>query len=198
MVRDAEHQSHRSGRQHTLARGKSITGTHAFVREPQPLDERPQCRWKRWGVTNDHRANTKRSIVMKENVGAVDSIPVHILIIGGSQFLGRYLTEASLAHEHAVTLFNRGKSNPDLFPHVEKLHGDRNENLDALAGRRWDVVIDTCGYTSHAVRATAELLERCRPALHIHLELVGLCGLRYAATERKRAHTGVTCRPRRG
>lgn len=83
---------------------------------------------------------------------------MNILIIGGSEFLGRYLTKASLAHGHAVTLFNRGKSNPDLFPQVEKLRGDRNENLDALAGRRWDAVIDTCGYTSHAVRATAELL----------------------------------------
>jgi 2'-hydroxyisoflavone reductase len=83
---------------------------------------------------------------------------VNILIIGGSEFLGRYLTEASLARRHAVALFNRGKSNADLFPHVEKLRGDRNENLDALAGRRWDAVIDTCGYTSQAVRATAGLL----------------------------------------
>ena len=83
---------------------------------------------------------------------------MNILIIGGSEFLGRYLTEASLARRHAVTLFNRGKSNADLFPHVEKLRGDRNENLDALAGRRWDAVIDTCGYTSQAVRATAGLL----------------------------------------
>ncbi len=83
---------------------------------------------------------------------------MNILIIGGTEFLGRYLTESALTRGHAVTLFNRGKSNPRLFPSVEKLRGDRNHSLEALTGKRWDAVIDTCGYTSHAVRTTAEFL----------------------------------------
>lgn len=81
-----------------------------------------------------------------------------ILIIGGTVFLGRYLVEAAQARGHEVTLFNRGMHSPELFPDVEKLRGNRNSNLDALRGRRWDVAIDTCGYTPRTVGASAQLL----------------------------------------
>jgi 2'-hydroxyisoflavone reductase len=81
-----------------------------------------------------------------------------LLVLGGTIFLGRYLVEAALARGHEVTLFNRGQHNPDLFPDVEKLRGDRNGDLTALAGRRWDAVIDTCGYIPRIVRTSAELL----------------------------------------
>jgi 2'-hydroxyisoflavone reductase len=73
--------------------------------------------------------------------------------------LGRHLVEAALAAGHEVTLFNRGTTNPDLFPDVEQLRGDRNaDNLAALRGRGWDAAIDTCGYIPRVVRASAELL----------------------------------------
>jgi 2'-hydroxyisoflavone reductase len=81
-----------------------------------------------------------------------------ILIIGGTVFLGRYLVEAAQARGHEVTLFNRGLHNPELFPDVERLRGNRHSNLDALRNRRWDAAIDTCGYTPGTVRASAELL----------------------------------------
>lgn len=81
-----------------------------------------------------------------------------ILIIGGTVFLGRYLVEAALARGHEVTLFNRGIHNADLFPEVERLRGNRHADLDVLGGRRWDVVIDTCGYTPGTVGASARLL----------------------------------------
>jgi 2'-hydroxyisoflavone reductase len=82
-----------------------------------------------------------------------------ILIIGGTVFLGRYLIAAALERGHEVTLFNRGRHNdPELFPEVERLVGDRKVNLDALRGRRWDAAIDTCGYTPGAVRASTEAL----------------------------------------
>lgn len=81
-----------------------------------------------------------------------------ILIIGGTVFVGRYLVEAALKRGHEVTLFNRGLHDSGLFPEVERLRGDRRSNLDVLGGRRWDVVIDTCGYTPGAVRATAQQL----------------------------------------
>lgn len=81
-----------------------------------------------------------------------------LLLLGGPKFLGRALLESALARGHQITTFNRGTTNPDLFPEVEKIHGDRKENLDALRGRKWDVVVDTCGYFPKHVRATATLL----------------------------------------
>ncbi|HEX8144939.1 MAG TPA: NAD-dependent epimerase/dehydratase family protein [Pyrinomonadaceae bacterium] len=83
---------------------------------------------------------------------------MRILILGGTIFLGRHLVEAAQARAHQVTLFNRGLHSPELFPDVEKLHGDRDGGLDVLRGRRWDVVIDTCGFVPRVVRASAELL----------------------------------------
>lgn len=83
---------------------------------------------------------------------------MNILIIGGTRFLGRALVNAALARGHRLTLFNRGQSNPDLFPEVERLTGDRTKDLSALAGRRWDAVIDTCGYEPGVVRKSAALL----------------------------------------
>jgi 2'-hydroxyisoflavone reductase len=78
-----------------------------------------------------------------------------LLILGGTVFLGRHLVESALARHHQVTLFNRGQHNPDLFPQVEKLRGDRDGGLDALLGRTWDAVIDTCGYIPRLVNASA-------------------------------------------
>ncbi|MEH7389575.1 NAD-dependent epimerase/dehydratase family protein [Bacillus sp. JJ1503] len=81
-----------------------------------------------------------------------------LLILGGTRFLGRYLVEAALEKGHQVTLFNRGKENPNLFPDVDTLIGDRNGNLEALKGKKWDAVIDTCGFIPRIVRESAELL----------------------------------------
>jgi 2'-hydroxyisoflavone reductase len=83
---------------------------------------------------------------------------MEILVIGGTVFLGRALVEAALEKDHRVTLFNRGKSNPECFPEVEKLLGDREIDLSILEGRSWDVVVDTCGYVPRVVRKSAELL----------------------------------------
>lgn len=83
---------------------------------------------------------------------------MHILIIGGTVFVGRHLVEQAVVRGHTVTLFNRGRSNPGLFPEVEHLVGDRSGDLHALAGRTWDAVIDTCGYHPRDVRATVQAL----------------------------------------
>ena len=83
---------------------------------------------------------------------------MRLLIIGGTIFLGRHLAEQALAQGHTVTLFNRGRSNPALFPQVEHLIGDRTGDLSALAGRTWDAVIDTCGYHPRDVRRTLDVL----------------------------------------
>ena len=81
-----------------------------------------------------------------------------ILVLGGTVFVGRHLVEAALARGHELALFNRGQHNPELFPQLERLRGDRDGDLEALKGRRWDVVIDTCGYVPHVVGQSAGLL----------------------------------------
>jgi 2'-hydroxyisoflavone reductase len=83
---------------------------------------------------------------------------VKLLVLGGTKFLGRAAVEAALEKGHEVTLFNRGETNPELFPEAEKLRGDRDQDLSALAGRSWDSVIDTCGHLPRQVRAAADLL----------------------------------------
>jgi 2'-hydroxyisoflavone reductase len=83
---------------------------------------------------------------------------LRILILGGTKFLGRAATEAALERGHELTLFNRGKTSPKLFPEVEQLRGDRKRDLTLLAGRTWDAVIDPSGYVPGDVRASAEQL----------------------------------------
>jgi len=90
------------------------------------------------------------------------SRPLALLILGGTAFLGPELVEAARARGHTLTLFNRGKTNPGLFPDIETLLGDRDPlkepGLKALEGRKWDAVIDTSGYVPRVVKASAELL----------------------------------------
>lgn len=81
-----------------------------------------------------------------------------ILVLGGTEFLGRSLVESALAAGHEVTLFNRGRRNNSLFPDVERIIGDRRGDLAALAGRQWDAAVDPSGYLPSQVRRMAELL----------------------------------------
>ena len=83
---------------------------------------------------------------------------MELLILGGTVFLGRALVETAIARGHRLTLFNRGQSNPGLFPQLEKLVGERDSGLEALGGRHWDAVIDTCGYLPRLVRQSARRL----------------------------------------
>jgi 2'-hydroxyisoflavone reductase len=83
---------------------------------------------------------------------------VRLLVLGGTKFLGRAAVEAALARGHEVTLFNRGETNPELFPEAERLRGDRTGDLSALEGREWDAVLDPSGYIPAVVRASAKLL----------------------------------------
>ena len=82
-----------------------------------------------------------------------------LLIIGGTRFLGRHLVNSARVRGHTVTLFNRGKSNPNLFLQVDKIQGDREKDLDQLTGQHWDAVIDTCGYFPRIVKMSAEALK---------------------------------------
>ena len=81
-----------------------------------------------------------------------------ILVLGGTQFVGRALVEAGLAAGDELTLFHRGLTNPGLFPEVEHVHGDRDGGLGALGGRSWDACIDVSGYLPRLVGDSAAAL----------------------------------------
>ena len=85
--------------------------------------------------------------------------PLNILILGGTGFIGPHQVRYAMYRGHQVTIFNRGRTAPDLFPGVESLIGDRDGQIDALRGRTWDAVIDNSGYVPRHVRDTAELLQ---------------------------------------
>lgn len=86
---------------------------------------------------------------------------MRILILGGTVFVGRAVTDAALTRGHGVTHFNRGKSAPD-DPRVETLHGDRTDAAAlgrSVGGRTWDAVIDTSGYMPQDVQRSADALK---------------------------------------
>ncbi|AWN22073.1 NAD-dependent epimerase [Deinococcus irradiatisoli] len=82
-----------------------------------------------------------------------------ILVLGGTRFVGRHLVLALLERGHRVSVFTRGKSGDDLPAEVERLQGDRDGDLGALQGRRWDACADVSGYVPRVVRQSAALLE---------------------------------------
>jgi len=80
-------------------------------------------------------------------------------MLGGTVFLGRHVVEVLLARGHEVTLFHRGQRGGELFPHVERVLGDRTTDLDRLpGGATWDAVVDTCGFLPGVVAASAQAL----------------------------------------
>ena len=83
---------------------------------------------------------------------------MRLLMIGGTSFSGRALTELALARGHQVTLYHRGTSGEDPFPDANHVHGDRDRGVEELAGRTFDAVVDTCGYVPRAVAASTGLL----------------------------------------
>jgi 2'-hydroxyisoflavone reductase len=86
--------------------------------------------------------------------------PLKILILGGTGFLGPHTVNAALAQGHSVTLFNRGKTNAHLFPQLEKIKGDRNsKDIEQLADRKFDAVIDTSAYYPRSVNLAMSVLK---------------------------------------
>jgi 2'-hydroxyisoflavone reductase len=83
---------------------------------------------------------------------------MRLLILGGTVFLGRALTDAALAGGHDVTHLNRGRSSPP-DPRVETLTGDRTGDLGVLGGHVWDAVVDTSGYLPQVVKRSVDALQ---------------------------------------
>ncbi|HUD96128.1 MAG TPA: NAD-dependent epimerase/dehydratase family protein [Woeseiaceae bacterium] len=83
---------------------------------------------------------------------------MRILVLGGTGFIGPHMVREALRRGHEVSLFNRGRSNDELFPDLETYIGDRDNKLDALKGHKWDAVIDNSGYVPRHVADSARLL----------------------------------------
>jgi 2'-hydroxyisoflavone reductase len=93
---------------------------------------------------------------------------LRILMLGGTGFIGPHFVREALSRGHALTLFNRGKRQPEPTPGVETLYGDRDGKLEALEGGEWDAVIDNSGYVPRHVRLSTQLLrERVKHYLFI-------------------------------
>jgi 2'-hydroxyisoflavone reductase len=103
---------------------------------------------------------------------------MRILILGGTQFIGRHIVEALLAAGHGVSILTRGVSPDELPPEVERLRGDRDQGaagLRAIAARSWDACVDVSGYTPRQVRPSAELL-RGRVGRYLFVSAVSVYG----------------------
>lgn len=91
-----------------------------------------------------------------------------VLVLGGTGFIGPHIVEALTKAGHTVTLFNRGKTNPHLFPDLEKLRGDRLAgDLKTLEGRTFDAVIDDAVFIPRHVNELADVLKHSGQYLFI-------------------------------
>ena len=65
---------------------------------------------------------------------------MRLLVLGGTKFLGRAAVESALERGHQVTLFNRGETNPELFPQAEKAGLDLDDLGAELASRKRELM----------------------------------------------------------
>jgi len=92
-------------------------------------------------------------------IGSNPPRTLKILILGGTGFIGPHMVRYALDRGHEITLFNRGQSNTDLFPGLEKLIGDRTGDLESLRGRTWDVCMDNNASNIDWVKLSTEVLK---------------------------------------
>ncbi|MGH9294805.1 MAG: NAD-dependent epimerase/dehydratase family protein [Acidimicrobiales bacterium] len=83
---------------------------------------------------------------------------MNILVVGGTRFLGRAIVDAALGRGHDLTLFNRGQTNPTLYPGLKTVRGDRARDTALLIGSAFDVAIDVAGMRPEEVRPMTDVL----------------------------------------
>ncbi|MBN8540797.1 MAG: NAD-dependent epimerase/dehydratase family protein [Deltaproteobacteria bacterium] len=99
-----------------------------------------------------------------------------VLVIGGTQFIGRHVVTQLLAQNHDVTLFNRGKTGPEVFPQLNRILGDREQD-DLLQiselRQNWDAVIDLCAYFPKSLLRLLETLKG-RSGLYVQCSTISV------------------------
>jgi 2'-hydroxyisoflavone reductase len=91
--------------------------------------------------------------------GRAEVAPMNLLVLGGTGFIGPHLVRHAVGRGHHVTIFTRGRRQADLPNDVARLTGDRNGQLDALVGKKWDAVVDDSATNPDWVRQSAQLLK---------------------------------------
>lgn len=89
---------------------------------------------------------------------ALPPTPKRLLILGGTGFIGPPMLAYAASRGHSITIFTRGNRQPEV-PGIEHLVGDRNNDLSALEGREWDVVLDNNARDYRWVQRSTELLK---------------------------------------
>lgn len=107
---------------------------------------------------------------------------MRLLVIGGTSFVGRAISWAALEHGHEVSVINRGQTPSDLPASVERLVGDRSEDLGALRGRDFDATIDCTAYRPRDVEVLFDALGE-RGGHHLQISSVSA----YAGAPRRGA-----------
>src|SRR5262245_41230925 len=82
---------------------------------------------------------------------------MRVLVLGGTGFLGRPITQRLVAAGADVSVFHRGTTHDvELGRAVRVLHGDRNtlgQYIEAFRDLRPEVVVDLIAFTHHQAEA---------------------------------------------
>ena len=83
--------------------------------------------------------------------------------MGGTAFTGPHQIKYAIDRGHKVSIFTRGKTKPtlnkDYFNKVEHLIGDRDNDLSAIKGKKWDAVIDNSATYPRWVKQSTDILK---------------------------------------
>jgi len=104
-------------------------------------------------------AGSSSTLARAASLIARRAAPLDLLVLGGTGFIGPHLVRHAVARGHRVTIFTRGRHDAELPDNVSRLIGDRNGQLDALTGKRWDAVVDDSATNPEWVRMSTELLK---------------------------------------
>jgi len=93
-----------------------------------------------------------------------------VLILGGTQFIGRNLVERILGvGVYDITLFNRGRTGRELYPGVERIIGDRRtKDIERIVSMNWDVVVDLSCYFPEDLESVLRNM-KCEPDKYVFI-----------------------------
>lgn len=97
-----------------------------------------------------------------------------VLILGGTSFIGRVLIEELLKtnYDLDITIFNRGKTNPDIFPDINKIIGDREtKDIEKIFGTKWDIVFDISSYYPDSLQ---KIVENIKTDKYVYISTVSV------------------------